>query len=406
MFMPAWQRSWFFVATLVGILGVIAAAACAPVAPPPAAPQEPALSVEPGTTQVTAEWPAVTEAAAYQVRWRPEGEDFSAGNLVSVTEPGATFDVAEQGLWVVRVQACNDAGCGRPGTATVPVIINISGHQAVRVWFGRESKTTNVVTSINVDWDALPGYYLVQYRQAGENHWVTSEPLTQAGYTLTGDSFADFEGSGHPIIRVFFNCNQQGKGCALLGRFPNNALEEVNFFSVPTDPYRSGAVGAEGAPAPTNRYAHSFAGQERDPLTHLLRPASDFTITSETRDDGITYRCVSRPAENPWETGMFGTADDAIKGCVGRKVIDHYELDRDAVFPDDAPCGYRPAADEGERREYGDRIKVCNRMVPLEDEADDDAEPEGSSAVGGQSHRLTHNMGEAVWYLAAVTDDR
>ena len=85
MFMPAWQRSWFFVATLVGVWGIIAAAACAPVAPPPAAPQKPALSIEPGTTRVTAEWPAVTEAAAYQVRWRPEGEDFSEGNLVSVT---------------------------------------------------------------------------------------------------------------------------------------------------------------------------------------------------------------------------------------------------------------------------------------------------------------------------------
>ena len=376
----------FAVAILAAILGIATFAACAPATPAatsppelglsapvgaavdavgggvPPAPAKPSLSVTPGTTQVIATWPAVAEATSYRIRWRPQGNDFAAGNLLSVTEAAANFDVSEQGLWVVRVQACNDAGCGRPGTATVPVIINISGHQAVRVWFDQQAGSPNVVAGINLDWDPLPGYYVVKYRLAGNNNWVTSEPLTEPGYTLDSDSFAAFESAGesagYPIVRVFFNCDKRGNGCALLGRFPNHTMERVNDFAVPVAPYSGGATGASEA----------SGRQERDPLTHLMRPASDFTITNEVGENDVSYRCVSRPAENPWEIAMFGTAADAIKGCGGWKTIDQYILDPDAVFPEDDPCGYRPAQDEVERNEYGDKVKVCNEIVPLGDD--------------------------------------
>ena len=163
---------YLFFAVLIAV-----AVACAPVAPvsspspaeptpapdaaPPPAPDQPDLTVEPGTTKVTATWNAVIGADSYQVRWRHRKTGFAEDSLITVTEPAATFTVEYQGAWVVRVEACNDHGCGRGGTATVPVIINIPGREAVRYWHDDDD--------YNLDWDARPGYYLVKYRTSVDN---------------------------------------------------------------------------------------------------------------------------------------------------------------------------------------------------------------------------------------------
>ena len=190
--------------------------------------RHPTLSVEPGTTKITARWRPVTDAVSYQVRWRPQGADFATESLETVADPVAVFTVAEQGLWVVRVQACNDSGCSRPATATASVIINISGHQSLRFWHDD--------AGFQLDWDALPGNYIVKYRTSTDSSkWKSSPPLSQPGYTLTGDDFTDFrreQGIGHPIIRVFFNCNAAGERYALLGRYPNTTMEELPPYEV------------------------------------------------------------------------------------------------------------------------------------------------------------------------------
>lgn len=350
---------------LIGLF-LMAVAACAPVAPAAAKPElaspgRAALSVEPGTTKLTAKWGAVANATSYQVRWRPEGGGFADDNLETVADPVATFTVAEQGLWVVRVQACNEDGCSRPATATASVIINISGHQAVRVWDDADDV-------MQLDWDALPGHYVVKYSTSvDDTKWKTSPPLAKPGYALAPDDFTDFsraKGIGHPVVRVFFNCNAEGERCALLGRYPNTTMEELAPFSERAGP---------PLPTPNSYETESGASEPRliaDPRTHVLRPATDFTITRELwPGENETRKCVARPAENRWERALFG---DVIKKCSGIATInDTYILDENAVFPNGATCGERPAQNDDERRAFGgDTVKVCNDHP---DEIDDNA---------------------------------
>ena len=50
------------------------------------------------------------------LNWRRPGGDFEPGDAVTVTDTEATLAMPGRGLWRVRLQACNDAGCG-PGRA-------------------------------------------------------------------------------------------------------------------------------------------------------------------------------------------------------------------------------------------------------------------------------------------------
>ena len=59
-------------------------------------------------------WDRVAVADSYKVRWRKGGEDFDEDNLISATVNNATITVSDPDAWVVRVEACNDSGCG-PG---------------------------------------------------------------------------------------------------------------------------------------------------------------------------------------------------------------------------------------------------------------------------------------------------
>ena len=401
--MIAWTATRFTL--LITAILLLIAVACAPVAapapapaeptptvaptspPPPPAPSAPDLTVEPGTTEVTATWGAVDGATSYQVRWRHKRGDFADDSITTVSDPTAAFDVGEQGLWVVRVEACNEAGCGRGGTATTPVIIDVAGHQAVRFWFDFESESSNVVTHLLLDWDALPGYYVVKYRTSSDGNWLTSQPLSEPGYSFTAEALVSSEGDWRPVVRVFFNCNESGEGCTLLGRFPDTDVEVVRGDPLSAALALAGATDSGGAAG-----SESSTTMERDPLTNIVRPASDFTITNEVRN-GISYRCLSRPAENPWEKGMFGTANDAIKSCTGGETIDQYQFDPDAVFPDDARCGERPARNDRERSIYGEMVKVCNAHPQIDDSSDDDTLSDGAS---GQTHSTFHEIDEEI----------
>ena len=42
----------------------------------------------------------------------------------------------------------------------------------------------------------------------------------------------------------------------------------------------------------------------------LVPPTSGYAVTTESRG-GISYRRISRPAENDWEAAKFGSSEDA-----------------------------------------------------------------------------------------------
>jgi len=81
---------------------------------PPAAPGGLHVSTEIGSLDVDVDWDDVDDATRYVVRWRTAepGGKLNKGEEVSVSR--AEITVAGTGAWVVRVQACNDAGCGTP----------------------------------------------------------------------------------------------------------------------------------------------------------------------------------------------------------------------------------------------------------------------------------------------------
>ncbi len=78
----------------------------------PAKPTGLGVATEQGSLDVSADWDDVEGADDYLVRWRLKGGRLNVGTRVNSSSAAITVD--DYGEWVVRVQACNDAGCGKP----------------------------------------------------------------------------------------------------------------------------------------------------------------------------------------------------------------------------------------------------------------------------------------------------
>ena len=87
-----------------------------PAAEPPAGPTGLAVETEQGSLDVSVDWDDVGGASRYWVRWRVAGPGNQLNEGVEVQPSLASITVDDYGEWVVRVQACNDAGCGSPTT--------------------------------------------------------------------------------------------------------------------------------------------------------------------------------------------------------------------------------------------------------------------------------------------------
>ena len=81
---------------------------------PPPSPAELRLTTTPGSLDVSVDWDNVHGASYYWVRWRAASRGTTLNDGVEMGPSMAAFTVADYGEWVVRVQACNDAGCGPP----------------------------------------------------------------------------------------------------------------------------------------------------------------------------------------------------------------------------------------------------------------------------------------------------
>ncbi len=78
----------------------------------PAKPAGLSVATEPGSLDVLADWDDVAGADDYLVRWRPKDGQLNEG--ARTQSSSASITVSAYGDWVVRIQACNDAGCGKP----------------------------------------------------------------------------------------------------------------------------------------------------------------------------------------------------------------------------------------------------------------------------------------------------
>ena len=133
----------------------------------PGEPQSLTLEAVPGKLDILASWQAVSGATSYKLRWRLSGGEFDADNAATVSGGLRVITVSENGQWEVRLQACNDAGCGPEASRTVDVVqelqLNLTPSQDNE---GNAQRRTFTAT-----WDPVPGAasYTLRWWREGED---------------------------------------------------------------------------------------------------------------------------------------------------------------------------------------------------------------------------------------------
>ena len=85
-----------------------------PVVTVPAKPTELRVDTTPGSLDVEADWDDTPNASHYLVRWRVGSPGNQLNEGIEIQPSAASITVADYGEWVLRVEACNSAGCGAP----------------------------------------------------------------------------------------------------------------------------------------------------------------------------------------------------------------------------------------------------------------------------------------------------
>ena len=201
---------------------------------------------------VSMDWDDVDGATHYLVRWRLAGSGDKLNEGVEVQSSDGNITVDEYGEWVVRVEACNSAGCGdhlakrfkaESATETTPVApLSTSTPETTPTPTpepvtelpdkptGLGVDTVPGSLDVSVDWDDVDGatHYLVRWRAAGPGNKLNEGVLPQSSDTvITVTDFGDW------VVRVEA-CNDAGCGPPLARRFevepapePTPALEET-----------------------------------------------------------------------------------------------------------------------------------------------------------------------------------
>ncbi len=186
------------------------------------------FSTDSGSLDVSLDWDDVDGAASYLVRWRRAGPGHTLNEGINVTTSEATFTVEDHGEWVVRLEACDDVGCGKHlaqrfkvGPAPKPVLdptpeptpepgVSVPGQPT-----GLSIATEKGSLDVSVGWDDGDGaaHYLVRWRQAGPGH-----KLNEGINVTTSEATITVEGHGEWVVRLEA-CNDAGCGKHLAQRF-------------------------------------------------------------------------------------------------------------------------------------------------------------------------------------------
>ena len=179
----------------------------------PAKPAGLQVTTEAGSLDVSVDWDDVDGAASYLVRWRAHGPEQELNEGMEVETSEAAITVDNHGDWVVRVEACNDAGCG-PGAArrfkveaakeSTPEPDKSVPDQPA----GLKVTTEEGSLDVSVDWDDVEGAasYLVRWREAGPNNSLNDGITVQAS-----NAAVTVAAHGGWLVRVEA-CNDTGCG--------------------------------------------------------------------------------------------------------------------------------------------------------------------------------------------------
>ncbi len=167
----------------------------------PGRPENLAVNTSPGALDITATWNETAGATSYKTRWRRPDGKFQEDNEAVVTANNASITVSDYGQWVVRVEGCNAAGCGR-GIA-----------QTFATTQPSPAKPENLVVvaqpepmSFQATWDAAAGAsnYKLRWRQPSEGFTAEDQIITtaaEANFTVSR--------AGEWIVRLD-GCNDAG----------------------------------------------------------------------------------------------------------------------------------------------------------------------------------------------------
>ena len=180
-----------------------------PTATPTPAPQPPAnptglqVTATAGSLDLSVDWDDVSGATSYAVRWRRPGADSSLSDGVTAQSSSATVTVSDYGSWVVRVEACNAAGCG-PGASQAVLIRQLP--PAMPENFG--VSVTPGQLGLTATWDAVTGAdtYRVNWRTPTGSFSTGNQVDTAA--TSASITVADY---GRWWVRALA-CNEAGCG--------------------------------------------------------------------------------------------------------------------------------------------------------------------------------------------------
>ena len=109
-----WAALLIAMLTAATVLVPVAGPASASGVQAPAKPSGLDAEMTAGSLVVSVDWDDVAGATEYRVRWRRSGPGQALNDGLRPTSSQTDITVADVGSWVVRVVACNAAGCGRP----------------------------------------------------------------------------------------------------------------------------------------------------------------------------------------------------------------------------------------------------------------------------------------------------
>ena len=173
---------------------------------PPGRPENFTVSTTPDSLSLSASWDPAEGASSYKLQWRKPDGAFG-DNQVIATGTAASFTVSGYGQWVVRLEACNDGGCGPGATQTVDVEGTPPGQPE-----NFNVSSTPGELSVSATWDPVEGAssYRLRWRQPdgvfGDNQVIAAG--TAASFTVSeyGEWVVRLEacndaGCGHPVAR-------------------------------------------------------------------------------------------------------------------------------------------------------------------------------------------------------------
>ncbi len=161
-----------------------------PTPEPPAKPVALQVSTKTGSLDVSVDWTDVEGAERYALRWRKEEADAEFNEREYVDESDAEITLDDYGEWVVRVESCNDGGCGEAESvqfATRPAKLSY-----MQDCYRRTLKITGIQTN------TLDGGVEIRWNNPGDSSITKYQYQVQQGRGFRHglDDWTDVPGSG------------------------------------------------------------------------------------------------------------------------------------------------------------------------------------------------------------------